>query len=91
VLAVAFPDARHEFTSIVEAGEDVALEAIWTGTHTGPLATPMGEIPPTTSRVEVPMLIVAKVRDGLIASTHIYYDQVGMLSALGLMPAPASA
>lgn len=56
----AFPDLRHEVLDAVEVGDTIALELHVTGTHTGPLQTPKGEIqrpvarcsgnPSTTSR-----------------------------------------
>jgi predicted ester cyclase len=92
VLANAFPDARHNIKNVVESDDSVAVEVLWTGTHTGPLATPMGDIPPSGNPAEIPMLYIAKVEQGgQISSTHIYYDQVGLMMAMGLFPAPATA
>ena len=34
---------------------------------------------------------VQRVRDGLVWSEHLYFDQLEMLSALGLTPQPANA
>jgi predicted ester cyclase len=86
-LAVAFPDAQHDVRAVIESGSSVAIEALWAGAHSGPLATPMGDIPPTGNRAEVPMLFIVDTDEaGLIRSTHIYYDQVGMMMAMGLFP-----
>jgi len=38
----AFPDGRGSIETIVDGGDHVALEVVWSGTHGGPLATPDG-------------------------------------------------
>src|SRR5258708_12230397 len=43
----AFPDGKLVLKSAIEAGNKVAVEGAYTGTHTGPLRGPNGEIPPT--------------------------------------------
>jgi len=91
-LSVAFPDAKHEIRAVVESGDQVAVEAKWTGTHTGPLASPQGEVPATGNRLEIPMLFVARANaGGKISSTHIYYDSMAFALGLGLFPAPDAA
>ena len=44
---VAFPDAAGTVTSAVASGTTAALEVTWKGTHTGPLETASGTIPPS--------------------------------------------
>src|SRR5690242_17249013 len=38
----AMPDARIEGKTFVEQGETIAVEGTYSGTHTGPLASPQG-------------------------------------------------
>ena len=57
------------------------------GTHTGPLATPMGVIPPTGRRVDFPLCDVWEVRDGKVVSTHNYFDVMSLLGQLGISAA----
>src|SRR2546429_4224842 len=47
----ALPDMRHETLHRVESGDTYAAETRFTGTHTGPLRTPAGELPPTKRAV----------------------------------------
>src|SRR5687768_7227844 len=47
----AFPDLTIRWVNQVVAGDQVAVECVWTGTHKGPLASPAGTIPPTGKRV----------------------------------------
>jgi ketosteroid isomerase-like protein len=64
----------------------VAAEARFTATHTGPLASPGGDIPPTDKPVALDYVDVTRFAGGRIASEHVYFDQVAFLSQLGLLP-----
>ncbi|HEX8221991.1 MAG TPA: ester cyclase [Chloroflexia bacterium] len=87
----AMPDARLNFKSAVEQGNTLAVEGTFTGTHTGPLLTPAGEVPPTGRSIELPYIDIFTAEGGLLVTHRVYYDQITMLSQLGLMPAPAGA
>jgi predicted ester cyclase len=86
-----FPDGRGEVKSVVESGNRIAVQGLYSGTNTGPLATPQGEIPPTGRRLELPYGDFFEVEDGKVTRHEIYFDQLVMLMQLGLMPEPASA
>jgi steroid delta-isomerase-like uncharacterized protein len=81
----AMPDARALIDQIVESGETVAVEGRFTGTHTGPLATDDGDVEPTGATVDLRFTDVSRVRDGKIVAYHTYYDQLGLLTQLGLI------
>ena len=81
----AMPDARAMVEQAVESGETVAVEGRFTGTHTGPLATDDGDVEPTGATVDLRFADVSRVRDGKIVAYHTYYDQLGLLTQLGLM------
>ena len=81
----AMPDARAIVEQMVEAGETVAVEGRFTGTHTGPLATEDGDAEPSGAAVDLRFADVSRVRDGKIVAYHTYYDQLGLLTQLGLM------
>lgn len=87
----AFPDLRHEVVDHVESVETIALELRVTGTHSGPMRTPAGEIPPTGKKVLWESVDFIKIEGGKIRSWHVYQDQVAFLTQLGLMPEPAQA
>ena len=42
-------------------------------------------VPPTGRRVEVPVIVVVQLRDGLIVWERIYWDQASVLVQLGLL------
>jgi predicted ester cyclase len=87
----AFPDGSLRFGKQVLTGDAAATEVVFTGTHTGPMLSPSGEIPPTGRRVTLRSASVLEIKDGLIASEHVYLDQLEMMGQLGLMPPASSA
>jgi predicted ester cyclase len=90
-FAGAMPDGRHHVSNVVQDGERFAVEGAWTGTHTGPLAGPGGEVPATGRTVTLPFCAVGTQREGRLAAVTIRFDQLGMLAQLGLVPSPATA
>jgi SnoaL-like polyketide cyclase len=52
------------------------------GTHLGPF---MG-IPATRRRVEIPGMSMVELRDGKFVSDHFYFDALGVLRDMALMP-----
>lgn len=86
----AFPDLRHETKDTIESasGDKIAVELDVKGTHTGPLMTPQGEVAATGKPVVWESVDYITVRDGKIASWHLYTDQLIFMRQLGLAPAP---
>jgi steroid delta-isomerase-like uncharacterized protein len=87
----AFGDARIDVHSELVAGDWVIQEFVFSGTHTGALQTPAGDIPPTNRQLRGRGVQIIHVEDGLVTDTRLYYDQVQVLEQLGLMPEPATA
>jgi ketosteroid isomerase-like protein len=81
----AMPDAKAIVEHIYEADGAVIVEGRFIGSHTGPLATPDGDVEPTGACVDLRFADVSQVRNGKIASYHTYYDQLGLTTQLGLM------
>lgn len=81
----AMPDVEIIVTNQVVTQDAVVSEFIARGTHTGPLLTPDGAIPPTGNAAEWPVVEVCTVRDGKIASLHNYQDLATMLRQLGII------
>jgi steroid delta-isomerase-like uncharacterized protein len=84
----AFGDLHHQLLATVEGSDQVAIELNVTGTHTKPLRGPQGEIPATGKPFASTAANLFQVRDGRITSYHIYFDQLGFLAQLGLLPHP---
>lgn len=87
VFYTAFPDISHPIDRIVPAGDTVAVELRAVGTHTGPLASPAGEVPATGRDISLRVANLLTVNaDDRVTSVHVYFDQVEMLEQLGLLP-----
>ena len=85
----AFPDVRLDLVDQIVAGDRVVSEFIARGTHTGPLHTPAGDVPPTGRRAEWQVCEVWQVRDGKLAALHNYQDSATLARQLGLEGATA--
>jgi len=83
-----FPDAKLNPTHIVESGDLVIVEGEYTGTNTGPMATPQGTMPATGKSIRLPYADVFEVKNGKIAKHRTYFDQMTFLGQLGMLPAP---
>jgi ketosteroid isomerase-like protein len=77
----------HHVRHFVESEGAIAVELEVTGTHTGPMQTPQGTVPPTGKKVVWDSCDYVRTRGGKIVSLHVYHDSVPFLTALGLMPA----
>jgi steroid delta-isomerase-like uncharacterized protein len=81
----AMPDGRISVERLDAREDAVVVEGHFVGTHTGPLSGPGGDIPPTGAGVNVRFVNVWGVEGGTITSHHAYYDQLDLLTQLGLM------
>jgi steroid delta-isomerase-like uncharacterized protein len=84
----ALPDAHMEIVSVVEAGDAIAVEARFKGTHTGALATPQGEVPASGRAIDVPFADFFRLGGDRFVEHRVYWDQAAMLAQLS--PAPPS-
>jgi steroid delta-isomerase-like uncharacterized protein len=82
-----FPGSNIEITNLLATEEQAVVEFIGRGTNNGPLHMPTGDVPPTGRTVELRFCDVYRVRDGKIVSYRSYYDALGFLQQLGLIPA----
>jgi steroid delta-isomerase-like uncharacterized protein len=87
----AFPDSRLTVHNRVVSGEWAVDEFTFEGTHEETLSGPGGDIPPTGRRLVGRGVEAIRVVDGKIVEDHLYFDQVQVLTQLGLMPEPAAA
>jgi steroid delta-isomerase-like uncharacterized protein len=86
-FAGAFPDARYEINWAIESGSSVALEGVYSATHTGALRMPDGtELAATGRHVSVPFVTLFDVRGDKISSHRAYWDVATVMAQLGLMP-----
>lgn len=82
----AFPDLQITVVNQIASGDWVTTEFSWSGTHTGPLATPSGEIPPTGRAVAGARVCeLYHFLDGKVAHLRNYHDAASWLGQLGIV------
>jgi ketosteroid isomerase-like protein len=82
-----FPDNKTRAHLLIADGNNVAEESEFEGTNSGPLQGPDGTQTPATGRpFSAQFSGIHTVRDGKLASTRFYFDQLDMLTQLGLTP-----
>jgi steroid delta-isomerase-like uncharacterized protein len=81
----AFPDITITVTNQVAAGDQVVTEFTARGTHTRPLQTPAGEVPPTGRVVDLTVCEVWQVKNDRLAALRNYQDMASMIRQLGLI------
>jgi predicted ester cyclase len=84
VMFTAFPDGKLQFGDQVLADDAAATEVVFTGTHTGPLAMPAGEIPPTGRAVRTTTVSMLRFRNGMIISERVIGDELELVRQLGV-------
>lgn len=82
---VGFPDQQVTIEKMVAEGDHVAVFGMYKATHTGP----MGETPATGKAVDVAMMTIFRIEDGKIAEIWVEWDNMAMLTQLGLFPPAA--
>jgi predicted ester cyclase len=87
----AFPDNRLEDVVIFGCDGQASQRARFVGTHTGTLRAPGRDIPATGRTVDIRYCVAYRLENGLVTSLELYFDQMDMLSQLGLVPQTAAA
>jgi steroid delta-isomerase-like uncharacterized protein len=86
--ATGMSDARVTAQEYLEAGEYSVCRFTGQGTNDGPMG-PAGVT--TGKRMDMPFCEILRVEDGKVTAGEIFYDQLTMLTQLGLAEAPAPA
>jgi steroid delta-isomerase-like uncharacterized protein len=82
----AIPDFHMEIVSLVEQGEDIFVQWRLTGTHRGPLQG----IAATGKSLAIDGIDHFVIRDGVVVSNFVIFDQMQHARQIGLMPADGS-
>ena len=93
-LTDAMPDAKSELEVTLINGHNGASVALFTGTHTGALKTPMGDVPPTQKKIGLNVAHSIHFADdaGKAADKQTFYEDFGVvMGQLGLSKAPVRA
>jgi steroid delta-isomerase-like uncharacterized protein len=82
----AIPDFHMEILAIAEQGEDVFVQWRLTGTHQGPM---LG-IAATGKKLTIDGMDHFVIRDGVVLSNLVVFDQMQYARQIGMMPADGS-
>jgi predicted ester cyclase len=86
-----FPDAKRTVQKEVISGPWVVQESTVEGRHTGSFDGPAGIILPTGRRLVIKCVQISRYENGLATDVKLYYDQIDLLSQLGLTRKPRAA
>ena len=89
-LKSAFPDMAGQVVSAIAMGNTAAIELRSEGTHTEPMRTSRGTLPPTGKRVVVKVAFFYEISNGKIMAIREYFDPAGFMAQLGVGAAPAA-
>ncbi len=81
----AFPDVTVNTYHQVACGDEVVNEFVVRGTHTGPLQTPGGTVPPTGKALEYLACETWSMRDGQVTRIRNYQDAATIMRQLGVI------
>jgi predicted ester cyclase len=88
-MTKAFPDIHMDRQHTFGSGDWVTQIGHLTGTHRGPLEAPGAPpIPPTNRPVRLPIAVVTRMEGGKAAEIQLFFDQLGLLTQLGVAPKP---
>jgi steroid delta-isomerase-like uncharacterized protein len=82
--ATAFPDSKATFNGAIVAGDTVIIELTWTGTHTGPMMSPGGEVPATGKSLNMRGVVINEMEGLKVKAQRQYFDLLTMMTQLGL-------
>ncbi|WP_283135740.1 ester cyclase [Rhizohabitans arisaemae] len=86
----AFPDCHLVVWEEAEADGTTVEELSFVGTHNGPYLLPSGAmLAPTGRTVQVRACYICTVENGTIVSLRLYFDQLELLTQLGVPCLPA--
>ena len=84
----AFPDMHMTFDEIIVKGDKIVARFTVTGTNTGPMSMPFGELPPTGKKVRFTGIGIDRVQNGKITEEIVVYNVLDMMLQLGFTLTP---
>ena len=88
----AFSDIEYRSERALETQECAIDQGEIIGTHTRPLQLPDGQsVPPTRKQIRMRAMDIATVANGRIVRHDFYFDQLDMMTQLGLMEEAAQS
>jgi carboxymethylenebutenolidase len=81
------PDVKMVNVSRTVGHDQLVEELVISFTHTQPIDWLLPDVPPTGKKVEMAVVVIVGFKDGKISHEHIYWDQAGVLTQIGLLGA----
>ena len=81
----ACPDRQVRYHNVISQGDQVIGEGTFTGTHTGVLHLPSGDVPATGRKLSADYAAAFSVADQKITYMRHYMDLMGLMMQLGLL------
>lgn len=88
-LHSAFSGLFLKVEDVIAEGDRVVVRWSEGGTHTAPMPTPGGLLPPTGRQVSMNGISIPRLSGGKIVEERVQADVLGMMQQLGIAPAPA--
>ena len=83
----AFSNFYLRVEDLIADGDRVAVRWTTGGTHTAPLLSPGGEIPPTGKAMAMTGMSILRLAGGKIIEERVQADVIGAMQQLGVIPA----
>jgi carboxymethylenebutenolidase len=83
------PDTKLTPVSRTIGSDQLVDEMIFSFTHTDEMPWMLPGVAATNRHVEIPLVVIVKFRDGMLAHEHIYWDQASVLKQIGLISDPS--
>ena len=78
-------DTKTRQLSRTVGKDQIVEELIFSFTHDAEIPFMLPGVRPTGKYVEVPLVVVMKIKNGKVAHEHIYWDQASVLAQVGLL------
>ena len=88
VLRTAIPDLRVDLDDQIAESDRVATRWRGSGTNTGPLNLPTGEVPPSGASIEFSEIRIDRFDGDRIVESWFLPDRFTLWQQLGLLPTP---
>lgn len=84
----AFPDFHATIDEMIVKGDKIVVLWTITGTNTGSLHTPFGELPPTGKKVRFSGVAIDRVVNGKVVEEWVFWNVLDILQQLGFTLTP---
>lgn len=91
MFLAAIPDLKVDIEIEIADGDLVGGRLRQRGTHTGPMASPTGEIPASGKPVNFTEVAMLRIADGKVVTSWYWTDMIGLLTQIGVIAAPPAA